>query len=102
MLYNLQAVTEFTNGPDILKTDLKKIGIDQVDNRNWISQNHHIQKLDWRDIPQLEEIVGLQDRVWNFGVSNVVPSHLLAVVEETGGDLLAAYGSSGKPEAFTL
>ncbi len=95
-------MAEINRTTDILWADLKKIGIAQVDDRNWVSENHYIQKLDWRNIPELEEVGNIQDRIWGFGALNVVPSHILAVVEETGGDLLTAYGQGGKPEAFTL
>jgi chorismate synthase len=59
-------------------------------------------KLDWRNLKELGEVVELQDQVWGMGDKNLVPENILAVIEETGGDLITA-GKEGKaPDGFVL
>lgn len=87
---------------DRLQTDLNKIGFTQIDNRNWTSNGYVFTKIDWRNLKELDRIGEIQDEVWKFGASNAVPPNILAVIEETGGDLLTVFNSNGKQEAFTL
>lgn len=61
-----------------------------------------IEKLDWKNIPALEEIVDLQQRVWNDSPRNAVPSHLLAIAQDTGGMVLVARNKSGQALGFLL
>lgn len=93
---------EILHSSDQFAIDLQAIGLKAVSERAWISETNRFERIDWRDLQHLEEIGDIQNAVWKFGDRNVVPPNILAVVEETGGDLLEAFNLKGEPVAFTL
>lgn len=85
-------------------SDIGRIGLLRTDERNWISREFQFTKLDWRDLTELGKIEDLQNKAWKFGERNMVPSNILAVIDETGGELLTVQNRSGDRHAlaFTL
>ena len=74
--------------------------------RRWVTEvageEVQFRRLYWRDINELNQIVELQDQVWQMGDKNLVPENLLAIVEEVGGDVLSAGKPGSAPDGFVL
>ena len=92
-------------GGNKFEQDLKQIGLTQIDKLSWVSGEFTFTKLDWRNLLELNKIEDLQDKAWKFGERNVVPSNILAIIDETGGELLLVqnkHNNDRTPLAFTL
>ena len=63
-------------------------------------ENYKFERLGWGDIPELEKVVDLQQRVWMMPDRDLVPSNLLAIADETGGEVIGAYGENGDMNGF--
>jgi predicted GNAT superfamily acetyltransferase len=58
--------------------------------------------VDWKNIPALEEVVDMQQRVWGMGPRDAVPSNLLAIAGDTGGSIITARNDQGVMEGFVF
>ncbi len=60
------------------------------------------ENIDWPNIAELEEIVEMQQKVWGMPERDAVPSNLLAIIGETGGNVLTAKNGNGVLEGFVF
>lgn len=58
--------------------------------------------VDWKNIPELEEVVDMQKKVWGMGDRDVVPSNLLAIAGDTGGSVILSKSLAGQLNGFVF
>ncbi len=84
----------------------ENFGFQQVDPRSWqkelAGKDTIFSVVDWKNIPALEEVTSLQGQVWGMGARDLVPSNLLAIAGDTGGDVVVARNNSGQLEGFVF
>lgn len=88
------------------ETSYQEFGLIQISESKWTKelegQMESFEIVDWTNIPVLEEVVDLQQRVWGMPERDAVPSNLLAIAGDTGGNVLIARDSEGQIEGFIL
>lgn len=84
----------------------QNFGFNQIDTHKWTKElageTSTFSVIDWRDIPALEEVTTLQGQVWGMGERDLVPSNLLAIVGDTGGDIITSKDAQGNLEGFVF
>jgi chorismate synthase len=82
------------------------LGFKQESSATWTKelggQIETFKLVDWKNIPELEEVVDLQQKVWGMGPRDAVPSNLLAIAGDTGGAIITAKNSAGELEGFVF
>lgn len=92
--------------PDITTITQSDLGLIRSGEKKWTKelsgQTETFEIVDWTDIPTLEEIVDLQQRVWGIRERDAVPCNLLAIAGDTGGFIIAARNQKHQIEGFVL
>lgn len=84
----------------------ENFGFQQVAETSWkkelAGQDTFFSKVDWQNIPALEAVTSLQGPVWGMGERDLVPSNLLAIAGDSGGDVIIAQDQRGNLEGFVF